>query len=323
MTLAAGTLLGPYQIIASVGAGAMGEVYRARDTRLDRTVAIKVLHPADGGDAAARERFEREARAASSLNHPHICALYDIGREGTLDFLVMEFLEGETLAARIAAGPLGVDQVVRYGVEIAAALESAHGRHLVHRDLKPGNVMVTSAGAKLLDFGLVKRTAPTPGGMTDATRSVECTQPGIVVGTVSYMSPEQARGLPVDPRTDLFSLGVVLYELLTGRRPFSGDTAADIVSAILGAEPTRPSAVIPRVSAELERIVGKAMQKDPADRYQTAQELGSDLRALRQELEGAVAPADRDHRPSSEFTASTEARGDATRPTARTRAKTG
>lgn len=269
MSLETGTSLGPYEIVARVGAGAMGEVYRARDTRLGRTVAIKILQRAVGDDRASRERFEREARAASSLNHPHICTVFDVGRDGAVDFLVVEFLDGQTLAERVAAGPLPVEEVVTRGIEIAGALESAHRHHLVHRDLKPSNVMVTDTGAELLDFGLVKRT-PDPAGPTlaDATRALEVTQPGIVVGTASYMSPEQARGQEVDGRTDLFSLDVVLYELVTGRKPFGGLTAGDVVSAILSADPTPPGSVREGVPADVEAVILKALRKDPALRYQ-------------------------------------------------------
>ena len=285
MSLETGTSLGPYEIVARVGAGAMGEVYRARDTRLGRTVAIKILQRAVGDDRASRERFEREARAASSLNHPHICTVFDVGRDGEVDFLVMEFLDGQTLAERVAAGPLPVEEAVTRGIEIAGALKSAHRHHLVHRDLKPSNVMVTDTGAKLLDFGLVKRT-PDPAGpaLADATRALEVTQPGIVVGTVSYMSPEQARGQEVDGRTDLFSLGVVLYELVTGRKPFGGQTAADVVSAILSADPTPPGSVREGVPADVEAVILKALRKDPALRYQSAGDLLEDLRAARRAL---------------------------------------
>ena len=285
MSLETGTSLGPYEIVARVGAGAMGEVYRARDTRLGRTVAIKILQRAVGDDRASRERFEREARAASSLNHPHICTVFDVGRDGAVDFLVVEFLDGQTLAERVAAGPLPVEEVVTRGIEIAGALESAHRHHLVHRDLKPSNVMVTDTGAELLDFGLVKRT-PDPAGPTlaDATRALEVTKPGIVVGTASYMSPEQARGQEVDGRTDLFSLDVVLYELVTGRKPFGGLTAADVVSAILSADPTPPGSVREGVPADVEAVILKALRKDPALRYQAAGDLLDDLRAARRAL---------------------------------------
>ena len=303
VTLRSGILLGPYEIVSVVGAGAMGEVYQARDTRLDRRVAIKVLHPATAADQSSRERFEREARAASSLNHPHICTLYDVGRatpspqpspprgegarsagEGAVDFLVMEYLEGETLAELIAKGPLSVDQVLRYGIEMTQALEVAHDRQLVHRDLKPSNVMVTSTGTKLLDFGLVKRILPSgadaPADFTLA--SVDRTTPGMIVGTLSYMSPEQARGLPLDGRTDIFSLGIVLYEMVTGQRPFQGLASADVIAAILNDDPRSPATLVPAVPAKLGRVVLKALAKDRALRYGSARELREALEALRE-----------------------------------------
>ena len=292
-----------------VGAGAMGEVYRGRDTRLGRTVAIKVLPLSVGDDQTLRERFEREARAVSSLSHPHICTLYDIGQErprspdaagGTrnesastdtadpISFLVMEFLEGQTLADRIAAGPVPVAEAVDRAIEIADALDCAHRRHLVHRDLKPSNVMITEAGAKLLDFGLVKRAAALDGAApADATRTLEVTQPGLIVGTISYMSPEQARGQEVDGRTDVFSLGVVLYELVTGRKPFQGQTPLDVVGAILGAEPLALQSSTTSLPPELESAIQRALRKEMAARYASAAAMLEDLRAVQRRLTGA------------------------------------
>ena len=239
---------------------------------------------------------EREARAASSLSHPHICTVFDVGRDRDVDFLVMEFLDGHTLAERVAAGPLPVEEAVTRGIEIAGALDSAHRHHLVHRDLKPSNVMVTDAGAKLLDFGLVKRTPDRAGAaVVDATRAHDVTQPGIVVGTISYMSPEQARGQEVDGRTDLFSLGVVLYELVTGRKPFEGQTSVDVVSAILSVDPTPPRSVREDLPADVEAVILRALRKDPAQRYQTAGELLEDLRATRRTLDR---PGSTDSRPA-------------------------
>jgi serine/threonine protein kinase len=219
MSLAAGSRLGPYEIVAPLGAGGMGEVYRARDTRLDRQVAIKVLPEDLAGSPEFRTRLEREARAASALNHPHICTLHDIGHQNGTDYLVMELIEGETLAARIARGPLPPAEVLRYGIEIADALDRAHRAGIVHRDLKPGNIMIAKSGVKLLDFGLARQTAPgpAPGSLSQTpTMSQPLTVQGSVVGTFQYMSPEQLEGQEADARSDLFALGAVLYEMATG-----------------------------------------------------------------------------------------------------------
>jgi eukaryotic-like serine/threonine-protein kinase len=216
MTLAAGTRLGPYRIEQPLGAGGMGEVYRAADTRLDRTVAIKVLPDHLAGDREFRERFEREARAVSSLNHPHICTLYDVGQQDGADFLVMEYLEGETLAARLARGPLSLDQALRYAIEIADALDKAHRRGIVHRDLKPGNVILTKSGAKLLDFGLAKLNVSAISSAPLSTLTVTSppvTARGTILGTFQYMSPEQLEGREADARTDIFAFGALLYEM--------------------------------------------------------------------------------------------------------------
>ena len=231
MPLEAGRRLGPYEILAPLGSGGMGEVYRARDTRLDRTVAVKVL-PAELAQAVdMRQRFEREARAISSLSHPHICALYDVGHEDGLAFLVMEHVEGQTLADRLAKGPLPTEELLRFGSEIADALGAAHRHGIVHRDLKPANVMLTRTGAKLLDFGvarlLEREKAGDPAEVSSLpTAAMPLTGEGAVIGTVQYMAPEQVDGKPVDARADLFALGVVLYEMATGRRAFSGTSRA-------------------------------------------------------------------------------------------------
>jgi serine/threonine protein kinase/Tfp pilus assembly protein PilF len=257
-----GQRIGPYQISSLIGAGGMGEVYKARDTRLDRPVAIKVLPQQVANDPRARDRFEREARAIAALNHPHICTLYDIGRgrlplaRGTdeeIDFLVMEYLEGQTLR-----GPLPVAEAVRLATEIASALDAAHRQGILHRDLKPGNVMVTKAGVKLLDFGLAKLTDA--GG--DATRTMECTVPGAVLGTVAYMSPEQAEGRPLDERSDVFSFGALLYEMLAGRRAFEGDTTARVTSAVL-----RDAPLALQTPPALDRIVRRCLAKEPSERF--------------------------------------------------------
>jgi serine/threonine protein kinase len=213
MPLSAGTRLGPYEVLAPLGSGGMGEVYKARDTRLDRTVAIKVLPERTAPTPEARQRFEREAKTISQLSHPHICALYDVGRENDVEYLVMEHLEGETLLERLAKGPLPREQTLRYGVEIADALDKAHRRGIVHRDLKPGNVMLTKSGVKLLDFGLAKAMAPRAekSSLTSLPTQQNLTQEGSILGTFQYMAPEQLEGKEADGRTDIFALGAVLY----------------------------------------------------------------------------------------------------------------
>src|SRR6202051_14368 len=225
MALTSGTTLGPYEIVAPLGAGGMGEVYRARDTRLDRTVAIKILSEHLSSNPEAKQRFEREARAISSLSHPNICHLYDVGQQDGTSYLVMEYLEGETLSARLLRGPMPLDQVLKYGAQIADALHKAHRSGVVHRDLKPGNIMLATTGAKLLDFGLAKPVAALTSVATltaAVTQSSPMTEQGMIGGTFQYMSPEQVEGKELDGRSDIFSLGAVLYEMLTGRRAFPG-----------------------------------------------------------------------------------------------------
>ena len=278
MTLSPGTRLGPYEILAPLGAGGMGEVYRARDTRLERTVAIKVLPQHLAQDAEPRQRFEREARAVSSLNHPHICTLHDIGSQDGTDYLVMEHLEGETLADRLNRGPLPTEQVLRYGIEIADALDKAHRKGIVHRDLKPGNIMLTKSGTKLLDFGLAKlRTGPaSPAGSTLsalATADRPLTQRGTVLGTFQYMAPEQLEGKEADARTDIFALGSTLYEMATGQRAFSGKSQASLIAAILEKEPQPISLLQPMAPPALEKLVKVCLAKDPDERWQNAHDL--------------------------------------------------
>jgi eukaryotic-like serine/threonine-protein kinase len=286
MPLTTGTKLGPYEIVGALGAGGMGEVYRARDTRLDRTVAIKILPPQLASDPQFRERFDREARAISSLDHPHICALYDVGQAHGVDFLVMQHLEGETLASRLAKCPLPIDQAIKYGVQIAEALDKAHRQGIVHRDLKPQNVMLTKAGAKLLDFGLSKTTpaalTSTP-GISDAqgavpTRQATLTAQGTILGTFQYMAPEQLEGREADARTDIFALGAVLYEMATGRHAFEGKSQASLIAAILDADPPPISAQQPLSPPALDHVVRKCLHKDPEDRWQSAHDLASELR---------------------------------------------
>ena len=277
MAISAGDKLGPYEILAPLGKGGMGEVYRARDTRLHRHVAVKVLLQAFQ-TAAARERFQREARAASGLNHPNICAVYDVGEETGHPFLVMELLEGETLRERIAGRSLDVATALALAVQVADALDAAHGKGIVHRDIKPENIFITARGdAKVLDFGLAKQDQA---GETEPTNVDTLTEAGAAIGTVAYMSPEQARGQVVDTRTDLWSFGVVLYEMVTGFRPFDGPTSPVVIDALLNKTPQSVKKRNPNVSPELERIIGKLLEKDRAMRYRSAAELRTDLKRL-------------------------------------------
>ena len=276
MALHSGASLGPYQIEAPLGEGGMGEVYRALDTRLDRTVAIKVLPEHFASDPDLKRRFEREAKAISSLNHPHICSLHDIGDHDGVSFLVMEHLEGETLAARLAReGPLATDDAARYATEIAGALDQAHQRGIVHRDLKPANVMLTASGAKVLDFGIAARLVEQD--METVTRSTTAlTEAGGIAGTVPYMAPEVLRAETADARTDVWALGVVLYEMLAGGRPFTGKSGSEVTSAILRDPPPPLPA---RVPAGLQTIVRQCLEKDPRRRYQRAGEVRAAVQA--------------------------------------------
>jgi serine/threonine protein kinase/tetratricopeptide (TPR) repeat protein len=287
VALLTGRRIGPYQLSVRIGAGGMGEVYKARDTRLDRTVAIKVLPSAVAPDAQAHERFEREARAVAALNHPHICTLHDIGSQDGIDYLVMEFLEGETLATRLQTGALDVARAVEYGTQIASALEAAHHAGLVHRDLKPGNIMLVKSGAKLLDFGLAKTWEPlAAGGQTIRPTEGGLTTPGVIIGTLEYMAPEQIEGMPVDSRTDIFAFGLVLFEMLTGRKAFPGTSQAGIMAAILKDEPTEIHG-----QPELNRIVRRCLAKDRAQRFQDAHELGAALAGVRAGTIAGIASA--------------------------------
>jgi len=280
MSLSSGARLGPYEIISAIGAGGMGEVYRAKDTRLDRTVAIKVLPAHLAADPERRARFEREARAVSSLNHPHICALYDVGREGGVDFLVMEHLEGETLADRIRKGPLPLEQALRTGIEIAEALDKAHRHGVVHRDLKPANVMMTKSGAKLLDFGLAKATATGGADGLSAMPTAEkpLTEAGAILGTFQYMAPEQLEGGDADARTDIFTFGSVVYEMLTGTRAFVGKSQASLISAIMTSEPAPIATLQPLTPPTLDRLVRTCLAKDPDGRWQSAGDIARELK---------------------------------------------
>ena len=257
----------------------MGEVYRARDTRLDRVVAIKVLpsHLADAPDL--QERFEREARAVAALNHPHICTLHDVGRQDDTAFLVMEHLEGETLAARLEKGALPVDQALRYAIQIADALDKAHSAGIVHRDLKPANIMLVRTGAKLLDFGLAKSTASVaPAGLSMLpTTPPGLTAQGAILGTFQYMAPEQLEGQDADLRTDVFAFGLVVYEMVTGRRAFEGKSQASLIAAIMHVQPPAPSTIAPLTPSALDLIVTKCLEKDPHERWQSAKDLRDTL----------------------------------------------
>jgi serine/threonine protein kinase len=295
MRAAPGTRLGPYEIVKPLGAGGMGEVYEARDTRLDRSVAIKVLPAEMALDAGARARFDREARSIAALNHPHICALHDIGDADGQGYLVMERLEGETLQERLQRGPLDLEQILDYGIALADALDAAHARGLIHRDLKPANIFVTTRGVvKILDFGLAKTVE------SDAavTREVDeaLTVAGTTLGTVAYMSPEQLRAEPLDVRTDLFSLGLVLYEMATGQRAFAGSTSVVVAAGILHQQPQPPRALRADLPAELEQILLKMLEKEPAQRSGSAADVRADLtRIKRQHVSGGRRPVDIAH----------------------------
>ena len=281
MPLEPGTSLGPYTIEAPLGAGGMGEVYKATDTRLDRTVAIKVLPEHVAADPDLKQRFEREAKTISSLNHPHICTLYDIGSQNGIDFLVMEFIEGDTLAQRLEKGALPLDQALQIAIEIADALDKAHRQGIVHRDLKPGNIMLTKAGAKLLDFGLAKLRKPGTVGADNfsaaTTQSEPLTARGTILGTLPYMAPEQLEGKDTDARTDVFAFGAIVYEMVTGRRVFTGDSQASLIGAILKDEPVPVQMLAPTAPRALVRLVDACLAKDPDDRWQAVADLKRQL----------------------------------------------
>jgi serine/threonine protein kinase/Tol biopolymer transport system component len=321
MPLTAGTRLGPYEIVSPIGAGGMGEVYKARDTRLDRAVALKVIQASVADSPEMRERFEREARAISALDHPNICILYDVSREGDLSFLVMQYLEGETLADRLARagrplsdptrppsgsgetslatisrGPIPFDTALKYAAEIAHALDAAHRRGIVHRDLKPGNVMLTKSGTKLLDFGLAKLAAGSTAPFGDgATRTSPLTSQGAILGTLHYMSPEQLEGRDVDARSDIHAFGALLYEMLTGRRAFEGQSQAGIIASIISADPPALTALadgrtsLPVVAHRaLDRLLARCLAKHPDDRWQSAADLAGELQWINEERVRAV-----------------------------------
>src|SRR5712692_3020422 len=273
MTMTSGTRLGPYEIVAPIGAGGMGEVYKARDTRLDRSVAVKILPAEFSQNAQFKLRFQREAKTISQLSHPNICTLYDVGE----NYIVMELLDGESLADRLTKGPLPLREVLKYGVQIAEALGKAHREGVIHRDLKPGNIMITKSGSKLLDFGLAKSAvvAAAPDG---ATAQKPLTQEGTVLGTFQYMAPEQLAGEEPDARSDIFSFGAVLYEMATGKRAFEGKTKTSLIAAIVTGEPKPMSELQPLTPPALEHVVKKCLAKEPDDRWQSATDIAEELR---------------------------------------------
>jgi Tol biopolymer transport system component/predicted Ser/Thr protein kinase len=303
MGLTSGTKLGPYEIQSPLGAGGMGEVYRARDTRLGRDIAIKVLPQHLSSNPDLKQRFEREARAISSLNHPHICTLHDVGHQDGVDFLVMEYLEGETLAQRLKKGPLPLKETLKIGIEICEALDKAHRAGIIHRDLKPGNVMLTRNGAKLMDFGLAKAAGAGLGSassstpllsaaqtMSEASPMSPLTTAGAMIGTIQYMAPEQIEGKEADARSDIFAFGAVLYEMTTGKRPFEGKSQISVASAILEKEPERISAHQPFTPAAFEHVVSACLAKNPEDRFQTAHDVKLELKWISENGAQLVAP---------------------------------
>jgi serine/threonine protein kinase len=309
MALTSGTRLGPYEIQSPLGAGGMGEVYRAKDTRLDRTVAIKILPTHLSANPEFKQRFEREARTVSSLNHPHICHLYDVGSQDGTDFLVMEFLDGETLAERLRRGALPFPELLKIGIEVAEALEIAHRAGIVHRDFKPGNIMLTKSGTKLMDFGLAKPASLGAAGsgsapllsaartMSDKTMSgptpiSPLTTAGSIVGTIQYMSPEQIEGKEADARSDIFAFGAVLYEMAMGRRAFEGKSQISVASAILEKDPEPIGATKPLTPAAFDYLVGACLAKDREDRFQSAHDVRLQLKSITQQPAVVVAPAE-------------------------------
>jgi serine/threonine protein kinase/Tol biopolymer transport system component len=294
MALTPGTKLGPYEIESPLGAGGMGEVYRARDTRLNRVVAIKILPQHLSDNPVAKERFDREARTISSLNHPNICHLYDVGLQDRLNYLVMEYLEGETLADRLRKDALPLGQTLRYGGDICDGLETAHRRGVIHRDLKPGNIMLTKTGAKLMDFGLAKPLTTVHSASSQLTRTLSTpdrplTAEGMIVGTFQYMSPEQVEGKEADARSDIFSLGTVLYEMVTGKRAFEGKTTASTVAAILASEPQPISSLQPASPPALDQVVRTCLAKEPDERFQSAHDVKLQLQWITDPAAAAAA----------------------------------
>jgi Tol biopolymer transport system component len=284
-TLSPGARLGPYEVVAALGAGGMGEVYKARDVRLDRTVALKVLAPEVAADPSFQVRFEREGRLISALNHPRICALYDLGRHDGIEYLVLEYLEGESLAARLERGPLRLPQVLKYAIEIADGLHAAHRAGIVHRDLKPANIMLTPTGAKLVDFGLGRPLPQSVAAISlQSTRAADAsTAQGTFIGTLQYMAPEQLQGQETDARTDIFALGEIVYEMITGRKAFEAQTQASLVAKILETDPPAVSVLAPLAPPALDHLVQVCLAKEPSERWQTAHDVLVQLRWIQQE----------------------------------------
>ncbi|MEA2329530.1 MAG: eukaryotic-like serine/threonine-protein kinase, partial [Thermoanaerobaculia bacterium] len=305
MPVQSGTRLGPYEIVAPLGSGGMGEVWKARDTRLDRIVAIKVLPAALTDDAHFRSRFEREARTISQLNHPHICTLHDVGEADGISYLVMELVDGQSLADYIGRGPLPMSEVLLYGSQIADALDRAHRAGIVHRDLKPGNVMITKGGVKLLDFGLAKIAATTNSSPDESTmvHQEPLTGEGMVVGTVQYMAPEQLAGDAVDARSDIFALGAVLYEMATGKRAFIGSNRTSLIASIMASAPPPMTQLQPLTPAAFEHVVAKCLVKDPDRRWQSAYDIAEELRWIAAGQSGASGTQVRAKAPSRVRTA--------------------
>jgi len=285
MAILSGKRLGPYEILSAIGAGGMGEVYRARDTRLERIVAVKILPDHLSDRTELRERFEREARTIASLNHPHICTLYDVGHQNGTDYLVMEYLEGETLAERLKKGRLPVEQVLQYAIEIADALDKAHRKGITHRDLKPANIMLTKSGAKLLDFGLAKLREPQAAVANLSalpTEGSNLTAQGTILGTLQYMAPEQLEGKEVDARTDIFAFGVVIYEMATGKKAFEGKSQASLIAKILETDPQPITTLQPMTPPALDHVVRRCLAKDPENRWQTARDLELEMKSIQE-----------------------------------------
>src|SRR3954468_3004557 len=296
MPITIGTKLGPYEVLDAIGAGGMGEVYRAKDTRLDRIVAIKVLPQHVSREPELKARFEREARALSAFQHPHICTLYDIGDQDGIVFLVMEYIEGETLGTRLERGALPTEQLLRIGIDIADALDKAHRQGVIHRDLKPGNIMLTKAGAKLLDFGLAKErssgiAANAMTAMVTQTKTEPLTARGSIVGTFQYMSPEQVEGAEADARSDIFAFGALLYEMATAKRAFDGKTQASVIASILASEPKPITALDPAAPAALDHVIRTCLAKDPDERFQSAHDMLLQLRFIANESASSTSGA--------------------------------